>query len=83
MTNAYVLTGTLTDRQTVRLDEEVSGPVGKVRVIIEPAPSPTSEFLQTVEAIWAQQQARGHTPPSPEEIRAYVQGERDSWGDTD
>ncbi|MBO0698459.1 MAG: hypothetical protein J2P46_08700 [Zavarzinella sp.] len=83
MTNAYVLTGTLTDKQTVRLDEAVSGPMGKVRVIIEPAAVPTADFLQVVDTIWAQQRARGHTAPTPEEVLAYVQAERDSWGDSE
>jgi hypothetical protein len=83
MTNAYVLTGTLTDKQNVRLDEAVSGPVGKVRVIIEPLTPSTSEFLRTIEAIWAEQRARGYIPPTSEEVLADLQRERDSWGETE
>ena len=41
MTNAYVVTGTLTDEQTVRLDEPLPITGGKVRVVVEVAPAPT------------------------------------------
>ena len=37
MQRAHIVTGSLTDSRTVHLDEPVSIPVGKVRVIVEVA----------------------------------------------
>jgi len=80
MTNAYVVTGTLTDAQTVRLDEPLPLPAGKVRVVIEAAPEAAKQPLQDYLAQLRQRQAaRGHVPRSREEIDAQLRAERESW----
>jgi hypothetical protein len=93
MTNAYIVTGTLTDRTTLKLDEALPLAEGKVRLTIEPLDEGkvrlTAEPVQTekptlqkvMEGIWARQAARGHVPRSPEEIEAQIREERESWGD--
>ena len=82
MTNAYIVTGTLTDAKTVQLDEALPVSGGKVRVILEPSlPSQGSSFMEAMEQIWAAQRARGHVPRSREEIDAQIREERESWGD--
>jgi hypothetical protein len=84
MTNAYIVTGTLTDAQTVRLDEPLPLPTGKVRVVVEVAAADASaqpSFRQVVQAIWEAQRRRGHVPRTAEEIQAQVREERESWGD--
>jgi hypothetical protein len=81
MTNAYVVTGTLTDAKTVQLDEPLPLSGGKVRVVVEAVepktPEPLSAFLRR---IWADQNRRGHVPPTVEEVEARIREERD-WGD--
>lgn len=82
MTNAYIVTGTLTDAKTVQLDEPLPVSAGRVRVIVEEAASPPKPtFRQVMERIWEAQRQRGHVPRSVEEIEAQVREERDSWGD--
>ena len=88
MTNAYVLTGTLVDGRTVTLDEPLPVVAGRVRLTVEVAdlqaaktyPS-GADFSEKMEAIWEEQRRRGHVPPTPDEVRKWVQSERDSWGD--
>lgn len=80
MQRAYVLTGVLTDRQTVTLDEALPLTASKVRVVVEPLEIAVKRPLSEVLAeIWARQKARGHKPPTREEVDAYIQAERDSW----
>jgi hypothetical protein len=82
MTNAYIVTGTLTDGTTVKLDEALPVSAGKVRVVLEAPPAPLKPSLQQVmEGIWARQAARGHVPRPAEEIEAQIREERESWGD--
>ena len=84
MTNAYIVTGTLTDGTTVKLDEPLPVAGGKVRVTLEVVASPSAPkqaWRETMERIWAGQKAHGHVPMSVEEVEAYIKGERDSWGD--
>lgn len=85
MTNAYVVTGTLTDARTVRLDEPLPIAGGKVRVVVEAAAAPGCEAKQSLQDYLAdlrrRQAARGHVPRSTEEIQAQMREERDSWGD--
>lgn len=82
MTNAYVVMGTLTDGTTVKLDELLPVPAGKVRVTIEAVPTVGKPTLQQVmEGIWARQKARGYVPRSAEEIEAQIRDERESWDD--
>ena len=82
METAYIVTGTLTDEHTVKLDEALPLAQGKVRLSVEPlAPAPKRLHDEVVAEIWARQQARGHQPSTREEIAAYLQAERDSWND--
>jgi hypothetical protein len=83
MTNAYVVTGTLTDSQTVHLDEPLPITGGKVRVVVETVLTPAEKpnFRQVVQAIWESQRLRGHIARSAEEIQSQIREERESWGD--
>ena len=82
MQQAFVVMGSLTDSHTVRLDEPIPVPGGKVRVIVEVAEMARKmsheEFLA-----WLQerQAARGHVPRSREEVDASLRAERESWDD--
>jgi hypothetical protein len=82
MRPTWVVTGTLTDGKTLTLDEVVPLEPGRVRVVIEQLPpepthppQPLQEFL---EQIWERQRQRGHVPPTPEEVEAWM---RESRGD--
>ena len=80
MQHAYVVTGTLTDTRTVTLDEEVPLPSARVRLVVEPLGSAAGRpYQEVVAAIRERQRARGHQPPTREDVDAYVRSERDSW----
>ena len=80
MQNAYIVTGTLTDPRTVTQDEAVPLPSTKVRLVVEPlVPTAQRPYQEIIAAIRARQRARGHQPPTREEVDAYVRSERDSW----
>ena len=84
METAYIVTGTLTDRNTVTLDESLPLTPMKVRLSVEPLPvDPPAKrpHDEVIAEIWARQKARGHQPRTREEIDAYLQAERDSWND--
>jgi hypothetical protein len=86
----YVVTGTITDHKTVRLDEALPITAAKVRVTIEiindeiindeiineKHPRPLAEVLAEIHE---GQRARGHQPPTPQEVDEYLRQERDSW----
>lgn len=83
MTNAYIVTGTLTDANTVKLDEPLPLQGGRVRVVVEAAvslPSPRSleEYLADLRM---RQAARGHVPRTVEEVEAFMKAERAGWED--
>jgi hypothetical protein len=81
MTNAYVVTGTLTDGKTVQLDEPLPVAAGKVRVtveVVDPA-RPKQSLQEYLEELRQRQAARGHVPRSREEIDASLRAERESW----
>jgi hypothetical protein len=81
MTQAYVVTGTLTDGKTVQLDESLPVTGGKVRVtveVVQPAP-PKQTLHEWLEDLRKKQAARGHIPRSREEIDASIRAERESW----
>lgn len=81
MHNAYIVTGTLTNERTVTLDEALPLPLTKVRLVVEPLGSASyRSYQEIVAAIRERQAARGHRPPTTEEVDAYLQAERDSWG---
>ena len=82
MHNAFIVTGTLTDAQTVTLDEALPLTPTKVRLVIEPILSTNPRPYQEVIAkIRERQRTRGYKPPTREEVDAYLQAERDSWED--
>jgi len=82
MLKSFVVTGTLTDGQTVKLDEAVPLSSGKVRLVMEPLTAkPRRPYLEVMEEIRQSQKARGHVPPSREEVDNYLKAERESWGD--
>jgi len=82
METAYIVTGTLIDEHTVKLDEALPLAQGKVRLSVEPlAPAPNCSHDEVIVEIWARQNARGHQPRTREEIDAYIQDERDGWND--
>lgn len=83
MTNAYVVTGTLTSATTVQLDEPLPLSGGTVRVVIETTATQAEKpnFRQTLQRIWAEQNARGFVPPTPEDVEARIREVREGWDD--
>jgi hypothetical protein len=79
--NTYVVTGTIADAHTVALDEPLPISQGKVRLVVEPIAVPQRSYMEVMETIRERQRLRGHQPPTKEEVDAYLQAERDSWGD--
>ncbi len=80
METAYIVTGTLTDEHTVKLDEALPLAQGRVRLSVEPLPAePPAKrtHAEVIAEIRERQRARGHQPRSREEIDAYIQAERD------
>jgi hypothetical protein len=83
MGKTEIVTGTLINDRTVALDKPVPlGPM-KVRIAIEPLDEKTRRLYRpdVLTNIYAAQAARGHRPPSREEVDRRVQSERDNWGD--
>lgn len=80
MQTAYIVTGTLTDEHTLKLDEALPLAQTKVRVMVEPlAPTPKRPHSEVIAEIREQQKARGYQPPTREEVDASLQAERESW----
>jgi hypothetical protein len=80
MQQAYALTGTVADAQTLRLDEALPVGQGKVRVVVELLPDQTGPALREVLArIHEGQRARRAVPPTREEVDAYLKAEREGW----
>ncbi len=80
MSTPYVVTGTLSNGRLVELDEAL--PLGdvKVRVTIEPIlPRQLRPLREFLDEIHARQRARGHIPPTREEVDRYLDEERASW----
>jgi len=81
MGKTYILTGTLTDGRTVMLDDELPLTQTKVRLVVEPlTPVTRRPYREFIAEIRDRQWARGHQPPTREEVDAQLQGERDNWG---
>ena len=80
MATPYVVTGTLSNGRVVELDEPLPLGDGKVQVSVEPIAAksvrPVQEFL---EELRKEQAARGHVPPTREEVDRYLAEERASW----
>jgi hypothetical protein len=78
-----IVTGTLVDDRTVALDQPLHLHPMKVRVAIEPLDEKPRRLYrpEVISKIHAAQTARGHRPPSREEVDRRIQSERNSWGD--
>lgn len=82
MAQAYILTGTLQDAQTILLDEALPLASGRVRVTLEPLqPEARKSYLEVIAGIRQRQRARGHQPRTREEVDADLSAERERLGD--
>jgi hypothetical protein len=82
MQQAYVVTGSLTDSRTVRLDESIPFSSGKVRVIVVVAELAQKLSHPEFQAwLIARQEARGQVPHTRGEVDASLRSERESWDD--
>ncbi len=80
MRKAYIVMGTLIDKYTVMLDEALPLNLDKVRLVVESISAASQQpYQEVIAAIRARQQARGHQPPTRQEIDTYLNAERDSW----
>ena len=81
MDKAYVLTGTLQDRQWVKLDEPLPMAAERVRNTVQALVEPprTRSYAETLAEIHARLTANGHVPPTREEVSGRIAEERDSW----
>lgn len=80
MSQSYTVTGTMTDQHTVALDELLPITDGKVRVTIEILDEqPRRSLSEVLDEIHQRQEARGHRPPTPQEVDEYLRQERNSW----
>jgi hypothetical protein len=80
MQQAFIVSGSLKDERTVTLDEPLPQAAGKVRVIVEMVPAVTRpSYSEVIAKIRSRQQQRGFSPPTREEVDAYLQSERSSW----
>ena len=81
MKQSYEVTGTLTDEQTVKLDKRLPIPPSRVRLVVEPVEEPTrkSTHQEVLAKIHARLRARGHVPPTAEQVDEYIRQERESW----
>jgi len=80
MQNVYIVTGSVADERTLKLDEALPLKDGKVRVTVEILPDELKPTLNEVlERIHQGQRERGFVPPTREEVDAYLKAERESW----
>jgi hypothetical protein len=76
----YVVSGTLTNGDTLHLDRLLPLPETRVRVTVEPLPKGTQEsYVEVIQAIRVGQNKRGFRPPSRAEVDKFLKAERDSW----
>lgn len=82
MARPHVVTGRLMDEHTVLLDEALPLKPSRVRLVVEPLPTEIRRVYGDVMAeIRLRQQARGHKPPTREEVDESLRVERESWGE--
>ena len=80
MQNAYIVTGTLTNAQTVKLDEALPLTQVKVRLVVEPLVAISERpYQEIMTEIRKRQHDRGHQPSVKEEVDLYLQSERNNW----
>lgn len=87
--SSATVSGTLNGDGTLVLDEQLRLPPGRVQITVRPAVEhapqvPTGHTMwDTLEKIWADQEARGHVPPTLEEVKARIAELRDEWDERD
>lgn len=80
MSQTFQVTGELIDSQHVKLDQPVPLPFGKVRIVVEGlVAKPKPDLVAFEKELRQRQAARGHVPPTKEEVDAYLEAERNSW----
>ena len=77
----YLVTGTIFDEHTVALDEPLPIKEGKVRLTVEPIATKQCSYSEVMSAIRERQRLRGFQPPTRAEVDAYIEAQRNSWGD--
>jgi hypothetical protein len=76
----HTVTGTVTDANTVKLDESLPLHSVKVRVTIEALPaSRPNRYWEVMTDIRKRQHARNHQSPTPADVQRFVSEERKSW----
>jgi len=83
MSVQITLQGTVQADGTLKLDDPVAMPEGRVLVTVRPIvqPAPNDPFWQRMEQIWAGQRARGHVSRTKDEIDAEIEAMRDEMED--
>lgn len=81
MTQAYVLTGQLSDSRSLVLDEPVPLDDGRVQVTVQAMVKKKTKLShdEILAGIHARLKAAGHVPPTREEVDRRVEEERNSW----
>jgi hypothetical protein len=81
-TSPVAVEATLKPDGTLQLDEKLTLPAGRVRIVVQPLPELPGDdpFWQMMKSIWAGQKARGQVPRTREEIDAELE-EMDSEAD--
>lgn len=80
MSDRFEITGHMIDGQTVALDRPI--PIsGDVNIVVVPRQTtePSESLAEFLDRIHADQKARGHVPPTREEVERYIEEERNSW----
>ena len=80
-TDPIILEGIVNADGTLELAGKVSLPPGRVQVTVQPLPDLPADdpFWQRMQAIWAAQKARGHSPRSVAEVETERQAIRSEW----
>jgi hypothetical protein len=83
MDKPEIVTGALINDRTVAVDKPLPLQPMKVRVAIEPLDETQLRLYrpEVISKIHVAQAARGHRPPSREDVDRRMQSEHDSWGD--
>lgn len=81
MTQAYVLTGQLSDSRSLVLDEPVPLGDGRVQVTVQAMAKKKAKLShdEILAGIHAGLRAAGHVPRTKEEIDRSIEDERNSW----
>jgi len=84
MEQTYVATGTVENGRLIHLDEPLPISIAKVSVIVKPD-TPKSyngeAFFEWLDKLHERRKQLGVKSLTKEEVDAWIQEERDSWGD--